>query len=89
MREVLKSIGWIPSRTEACLFTRKLTCGAIGYLICFVDDCAFSAPEKYMKQIAKEVQQVMEITVQEGIKSFLGCHIDYQQARGNAGVTRR
>lgn len=87
MREVLKSIGWQPSRTEACLFTRKMPCGAIAYLICFVDDCAFGAPAKYMTQIAQEVQKVMEITVQEGIKSFLGCHIDYQQARGVLTIT--
>ena len=52
---VFKMVDRQPSRTEACLFTRRMPCGAIAYLICFVDDCAFGAPAKYMKQIAQEV----------------------------------
>eukprot|EP00937_MAST-01D_sp_MAST-1D-sp2_P007317 g7317.t1 len=81
-REVLKGLGWVPTRTEQCLYVKKMVDGTYAYLISFVDDAALSALHKHMDGCMQEIQACIDITIEKGIAAFLGMNVLYDMTKG-------
>lgn len=84
-REILRSMGWIPTQSEPCLFQKRVR-GHVMRIVLHVDDGAVSGPTLFLEEFVKELQTKVRITFRKCVNEFTGLGIDYNVEKGELRV---
>ena len=81
--EVLKSVGFVSTKSDECLYIRKFPDQAKPMVVAVhVDDILVASPSKALqKQFENQLQLHFEIVAQYGNLSYLGMSIQYNEKR--------
>jgi hypothetical protein len=80
-KEILKILGYWPSRADLCLFIRKEGKGNKSYLIIYVDDGGILARPTEVKRILTELSKHFVVKDLGKLESFVGCKIIESKAK--------
>ena len=76
--DVLKSIGFVQSLADQCLFMRKTNKG-LCYVALWVDDCLFVGHEQVLNESVKNLENHFKLKIVRDTSDYLSCEIIYNK----------
>ena len=82
INKTLKSIGFVPTDADPCVYTMSKGSSVIAAFIIHVDDCLVAAEKDLAEKLAKELMTIYEMTHQGTPTWVLGLAVDYDLSKG-------